>query len=294
MAGSPAAAGLEFVFTRATNQAYSPAPLRQVSALQPNLTMFRMQPSLVLCAVCVWAALAHADDFRVDSKVFVGKESTPRSTNVTLFQGTHVYDFLDSPRQITFYDLDRGRIVLLSPDANAKVEVSKNMLDAFCNSLKHLQHKADDPVLSFALSPQFVEREEKSSDERVFTSKHLTYRVTTMKGLSDGMASQYRAFSDASARLNAMVNRGSLPPFPRMAINEALDASRDLPVKVQFTASSGRLIGGRTVALKSEHEFRARLLDSDLQRIDEAGNLLSGATAVGLTEFLGPGKAAIK
>jgi hypothetical protein len=227
-----------------------------------------------------------ADDFRVDSKVFIGKESLPHSSNVTLFQGAHVYDFLDKPEQITFYDLDRGRIVLVDPQRKVKTEVSSRMLDAFSNTLRHSAGK--DPLLQFALHPTFDIRDDKDGEERVFTSKLITYRVRTATPEMPDMPARYRQFSDLSARLNALVNRGSLPPFARLAVNESLDASGLLPAKVEFAASSGRLIGGHTVALRSQHDFRRRLLDSDLRRIDSAGALLTDSTQVSLGKFLNP------
>ncbi len=233
------------------------------------------------------ASAAKAEDFRVDSKVFVGKETTPHSSNVTLFQGPHVYDFLDKPQQITFYDLERGRIVLVEPQRQIKTEVSSRMLDAFTNTLRH-STASKDPLLEFALHPSFDVRDEKEPAERVFTSKLITYRVRTIEAEIPDMPSRYREFSDLSARLNALVNRGSLPPFSRLRVNESLAESKLLPATVQFTASPGRIIGGHTVALRSQHDFRPRLLDSDLRRIDDAGAVLSDSAHVSLGKFLSP------
>jgi hypothetical protein len=243
---------------------------------------------LVIATVFAFAiqAAVRGEDFRVDSKVFVGKETAPHSTNITLFQGMHVYDFLDTPRQITVYDIKSVRIVLLDPVEQKKCEVSRAMIDAFCDSLVHMAKKTRDPLLEFALRPDFEERDEQ--DERIFSSKYITYRVKLLAAQLDGQATRYRAFSDASARLNALVNRGSLPPFPRMAIDESLAKSGHVPARLQVTISPRRLFGGTTVVLHSEHEFRARLLDSDLRKIEEAGELLAGASQVGLVEYLRP------
>jgi hypothetical protein len=229
-----------------------------------------------------------AEDFRVDSQVFVGKETTPQSTNVTMFHGPHAYDFLNQPRQITFYDLPRGRIVLVDPDRRVKAEVSRATLDAFCNNLKRLEKQTEDPILDFALRPAFEEESDKDTSERVFKSKYVNYRIKPLTAELEGMAGKYRAFSDAAARLNALVNRGSLPPFARLLVNESLDEKGQVPAQVQLTVSSARLVGGRTVLLRSEHEFRPRLLDSDLRKIDEAGELLGSAKLVGLGEYLQP------
>ncbi len=229
-----------------------------------------------------------AEDFRVDSRVFVGKEDAPQSSNVTLFQGAHAFDFLDEPRQIACYDLARGRIVLVDPERRIKAEVSRATLDAFCNNLRHLEKGADDPILRFALRPAFDEQIAEDDTTRVFSSKYVTYEVQPIAEEVAGMASRYHSFSDASARLNALVNRGSLPPFPRLLVNRALETKAQLPAEVQLTVSPARLVGGRTVTLRSEHEFRPRLLDSDLRKIDEAGKLLTNTKTVTLGEYLRP------
>jgi hypothetical protein len=228
-----------------------------------------------------------AADFRVDSKVFVGKETVAHTTNVTLFHGEHVYDFLDRPLQITIYDLHRGRIVLLDPKRRFKAEVTDQMLDSFCESLRRAEHKTQDELLKFALRPTFDERSGQESGERIFSAEFLSYRVKLYEHNVKGMASQYRAFSDASARLNALANHGSLPPFPRLVVNAALDDTGNVPAQIELRIVP-RELGAKTVVLRSQHEFRPRLLDSDLRKIDEAGAQLASATLVRLGEYLRP------
>jgi hypothetical protein len=253
-------------------------------------TLYSLRLPLVALGVSLLiSGNASAEGFRVDSQVFIGKEATPHSSNITLFQAAHVYDFLDQPRQITIYDLARGRIVLVSPDRKLKAEVSEGMLDAFCDNLRHADQQTTDPILRFALGPRFEEQGAESEGQRVFTSKHITYRIKPHDGSSAGMAGAYRKFSDASARLNAFVNRGSLPPFPRLVVNEFLAKSGQLPAEVNLVVSPARLGGGRTVVLKSKHEYRSRLLDSDLRMIDQAGEILASAAPVSLAEYLRQG-----
>jgi hypothetical protein len=247
-------------------------------------------PLLAIALLLLIGETAFAEEFRVDSQVFVGRETKPHSTNATLFQGAHVFDFLDHPRQVTIYDLARGRVVLVNPFRKVKSEVSQAMLDAFCDNLHRAESETTDPVLRFALEPRFEESAAEGDGERVFSSKHISYRIKPLADSSAGLASAYRKFSDASARLNAFVNRGSLPPFPRLVVNEALAKTGQLPAEVHLTVSPGGLSVGRTVVLKSKHEYRWRLLDSDLRMIDEAGEVLAQAALVPLAEYLRQGK----
>jgi hypothetical protein len=73
-----------------------------------------------------------------------------------------------------------------------------------------------------------------------------------------------------------------------LVVNEWLAKERRLPDEVRLAVSPSRL-GARTVVLKSKHAFRARLLDSDLRMIDDAGDMLANAAPVSLTDYLRQG-----
>ena len=115
---------------------------------------------------------------------------------------------------------------------------------------------------SLRLRPAFDERGGKDAGERIFASKYLTYEIKIQREPGTGLSEEYQRFSDASARLNALVNRGSLPPFPRVAVNQSLAAAGQVPISLQVSISPRQLLG-RTVVLRSQHEFHPRLLESD-------------------------------
>jgi hypothetical protein len=240
----------------------------------------------VFASFIVAASTAVAEDFRVDSRVYIGKETTPHNSNTTFFQGAHVYDFLDQPEQITIYDLGRERFVLMDTDRKVRTEITGEMITAFCKSLRVVEAKHNDPLLRFALAPTFDEKEQKDDGPRVFESKFITYRVNASKPEDPTMAARYREFSDWSAKLNSLVNRGSLPPFPRLTLNTSLAKSGQVPDKLQVSLSPRSFLPGRGVTFRSEHEFRPRLLDSDLKKIEHAGELLTSTKRVGLGEYL--------
>ena len=51
---------------------------------------------LLLSMVCASiASSATANDFRIETEIFVEDDSTPASSSLTLFSGTTVYDFLN-------------------------------------------------------------------------------------------------------------------------------------------------------------------------------------------------------
>ncbi len=243
----------------------------------------------ITATILAWIApsRAAADDFRIETKVFAGKEAEPVSENLTLFRGGQVYDFLNKPNEITLFDERHGRVVLLDPVRRVKTEVKMERLLAFSTQLKARCAKQADPFYKFAAEPRFEETLDDASGESVFTSPYWSYRVATIKANTEEVARQYREFSDTEAQLNALVNPGpgSAPPFPRLAINESLFRGRLIPERVQRTFPSHGL-GGKPTIVRSEHSVNWRLLESDQEKINEAGEFLARFIELPLEKYL--------
>jgi hypothetical protein len=228
-----------------------------------------------------------AEEFRIESKVFAGKDDTSTSESLTLFADQRVYDFLSSPSEITVFDFPRGRIVLLDPNRKLRTEMTTDKLNEFTDQLRTRAARQTDALLKFAANPKFDEGHT-DAEWREFASPHMTYRVHPAKPDNVDVVRQYRMFSDWSARLNSMIHPGALPPFPRLAVNAALEQAGEIPESVQLTiAAQNRLVGKPTV-LRSEHELAMRLLPADRKRIDDAGKDLVTFPEVSLEEYLRP------
>ena len=230
---------------------------------------------------------AVADDFRIETKVFAGKEAEPVSEDLTLFRGEQVYDFLSKPREITIFDKPRSRVILLDPVRRVKAEVATERIIAFADELRTWCGKQADPLLKFAAEPSFDQSLDNATGELVFSSPFLTYRISTVKAGSDDIARQYLEFSNSYARLNALTNPGSTPPFPRLKVDEALYLSHAIPTKVQLTLPARSRFGGKPTVVRSEHSVNWRLLESDRQRIQEAEEFLVTFTPLTLERYLG-------
>jgi hypothetical protein len=238
------------------------------------------------------ASRAVADDFRIETKVYAGKDTEPTSENLTLFRGEQVYDFLDKPREVTVFDKPRSRVILLDPARKVKTEVTMERLMAFSDELRTWCGRQSDPLLKFAAEPRFDQSLDSASGELVFTSPFLTYRVATVKAGTDDIALQYKEFSDYYARLNAMTNPGSTPPFSRLKIDEALFLNHAVPEKVQLTMPPRSHFGGKPTIVRSEHRVNWRLLESDQQKIQEAEEYLVTFTPLSLERYLGAARGA--
>ncbi len=188
--------------------------------------------ALVLAGLSQTAA---GEEFRIESKVFTGKEEAPTSESLTLFDDGRAYDFLTDPHEIIVFDVAHGRVVLLDPERKLCTELTTDKLNDFVNQIRVRAARQTDPLLKFAAEPKFDESKEDKGWLK-FASPLITYRVHAVKAENSTVAKQYREFSDWSARLNSMLHPGSLPPFPRLAINSALDrAGGQIPDEVHVT-----------------------------------------------------------
>jgi hypothetical protein len=255
--------------------------------------------SFIICLLLTAAAVtppqrAAADDFRIETKVFVGKDTKdsdePTAETLTLFRGGQVYDFLTKPNEITVFDKPRHRVILLDPVRKVQTEVKSDRLSAFTDQLKLWAAHQTDPLLKFAAVPRFEQTLDGATGEMVFASQFINYRIAARKADNEAIAREYYEFSNSYAMLNALTNPGSTPPFARMAINEALFKTGSLPEKVQVTVASKQRFGKPTV-MRSEHAMHWRLLESDLQKISEADEFLVSFTPLPLESYLRTGQA---
>jgi len=157
--------------------------------MQRTATRFSLPCFLVLLA---HVEVVTAVDFRIESRVFVEKEDEPVSTSTTLFKAGLTYDFLENPRETTFLDPRRGRIVLLDATHGLKTEIRIAQIVEFATQLKLRAAGSEDALLQFLAEPKFQETWDSEGNELVLSSKLMTYRVTPIKAPSAEVAKQYQ------------------------------------------------------------------------------------------------------
>ncbi len=219
-----------------------------------------------LAVLVALTATALADDFRIETKVYVGKNKDVVSQNTTLFHAGYVYDYLAKPAQVAVFDQRGGRFVVLDPTRQLKAEIKTAEVQGLIDRLHDLAAKSSNSFIRFAADPQF-DVEFAESGLLTLSSPHMTYKLETMAAATPQAALQYREFSDWYARFNTMANPGSAPPFPRLSVNAELAKRGLVPVEVQMST--------RTAQVRSEHVVTWRLLDADHRRIAETANQLA-------------------
>jgi hypothetical protein len=227
---------------------------------------------------------AQADDFRIETKVFRGSDSSPVSQNLTLFQAGYVYDYLSDPERIAVFDRAHGRFILLDPARQVKVELKTDDVLVFSEKFHAWAAKSSNGFMKFAADPDF-EVTFAENGQLTLASPHITYRLETVPAKTPETAQQYREFSDWYARFNAMVHLGSTPPFPRLQVNEQLAKRGLVPTEVNLTIPKQATLGVPGVSMRSEHHVSWRLLQRDTARIGETANQLAAFRTVDLAEF---------
>lgn len=243
----------------------------------------RMKPqSLIAAMACLIATTVRADDFCIQSKVYLGSQ-TIQST--TIFRDGATYDFLDQPAEITIFDAPRSRFIVLDPTRKIRTEVTTAQIDEFVQKLKVEALARKVPLLAFLASPEFQESFDDKSGDLTLTSPWVVYRAKTTLPKASPAATQYAEFLNWQTKLNVVIQPGSLPPFPRLELNAALERHKRIPTAVESTRYAQNL-ARKPITLRAEHRIQWQLLDGDLARIQQAEDYRASLELVDLSAYL--------
>ncbi len=225
-----------------------------------------------IAALCLMGAAMSAE-FRIETTVVIGDSAEALSRNTTLFHSAVVYDYLtlgatNSTSETTVFDPGRQRIFLLDPRHRIQSEFAREDIEKFVEWLR--THAAGDanPYLRFLAKPTFEESFDRQTGELRFESPWMTYHLETHLAPSHAVARQYGEFSHWYARLNTMTNPGALPPFARARVNEALEAHRRIPRRVDLVVTPQGSSKDERYELHSDHRVGWELTAEDLRMID--------------------------
>jgi hypothetical protein len=238
---------------------------------------------LALLALSV-AAPALAQEFRVETDVYVGDEEAPVSHTVTLFERSAVYEFVDKPEQVIVYREAAGdhkaEFILLDAATGRRTEIQAERVTRLMEKLAGWAAEQEDPILKFSAKPTFQETYDAESGSLTLANDAWTYRVATVEADDRAALVRYREFTDRYAELTSMLY-STPPPGPRQELNAALAARGVVPVEIR------RVIGGDEKNLvRAVHLFSWRLSRDDRARLDEAQKQLASYDKVDNEEFL--------
>jgi hypothetical protein len=226
----------------------------------------------------------HAEEFRVETEVFVGHQDEPIAENVTLFSSGLVYDFpLVGPEEITVFDPSRGRFVLLDGQRKVKTTLTTDELLKFAAAMKVQAHGMDG-VVAFAANPRFEESLDEETGWLSLAGNVITYRAKCTIPKIPSAVLGYQEFADWYARLNA-TRPGALPPFARMELNRAVAQRQQVPEEVELVVEPKHRFVGRKLVVRSRHIFNWRLSNTDRKRIDKAGTWMAEFQPISFRDY---------
>jgi hypothetical protein len=229
----------------------------------------------VVSTLCA-APPALAQNFRMETDVYVGSRKTPDCQTLTLFTDSMVYDFIyaadeknkDDQKiaEVTVFDMGAGRVVLLDVKKSRKAVLTHEQLVQMTTAMKvHVTDK--DSVYYFAANPKFESNFLEDKLELTLKSASLTYVVKGQKPEQGGAAWRYQEFADWSARLNAC-RAGNLPPFARMELSKDLAERGLLPEEITRTTVAPSRLGNKRVEVRSRHHVNWLISTTDRKRIE--------------------------
>jgi len=234
-----------------------------------------------------------AEEFRIDTEIFIGDEKEPAAEMLTIFSQGLVYDFqLMGPEEITILDAVRGRFTLL--DLGRKVKCGLNVQDVLQQTLSLETQAAEskDALFMFAAAPRFESKVEEATENGQpivrlsLTAKPMEYAVVARPSERPDAVHAFRYFADQFARLNSM-QPGHLPPGARLDLNKALAERNLLPLEITRTILPANPLGKKLV-VRSHHLVNWSLSGEDRKKIDRAGTYLAELSSVSFEDYRTP------
>jgi len=221
--------------------------------------------------------------FRMETEVFVADEPKPVVEYLTLFTESTIYDFrVTKPEEMTVFDLQRNRIVVLDPTSKRKTTISTDEILQFTAAIKAEVNESN-PIFFAAAHPQLESTADDDGSWLTLSSKHLTYRVKGAKPKHASATRRYQEFADWSARLSAM-RLGNLPPFARIELNKVAAERGWVPEEVERVVNPAKL-GQRKQEVHSTHLVNWTLSEDDRKKIEKVGDHLASCREVSISEF---------
>ncbi|MEM7456778.1 MAG: hypothetical protein AAF456_20715 [Planctomycetota bacterium] len=232
-------------------------------------------------------AESSAQEFRIDTDVYLGSGRQPVSHNITLFSDGVIYDFQMSPTtdaapiEIAIFDSRDMSFVLVDPERNMRLEISHVELVKMMEGLR--QQTSQDEKTSFLINDAFVEDLDIATGIVSLESQWIKYRFHGERPQDASILPAYFQFIVNFSQLNASDPR-KLPPFPRMRLNQAIKRYGWIPDTVSVTLEPCELFrDGADITAK--HTLITELSTTDRERIAETKTRWLGTRSVRIGEY---------
>ncbi|MCE9606200.1 MAG: hypothetical protein K8U03_14990 [Planctomycetia bacterium] len=240
---------------------------------------------IVLAVSCVLGCVgeAAAQEFRIESRVFDGKQLVGGSTTVF---AAKTYDFLTDPPEAVVFDAATTRFTLLDDRRKVRCELAMEQVTDFCERLRERSKLSDSSYVKFLATPDFEEQFDAEKRELVLNSAFMVYRAKTVAARDTESLRRYQDFTYRQAQLNTVLNPGSQPPYARLKLHAALADRQVMAEEVTMRRASVVPNFGKT--LRAEHKIAWTLDDADRRRAAEADEHATTYAPLPIAEYLRP------
>ena len=250
---------------------------------------FRLTTCLIAALVLPSAVALEADEFRVETDIYIEGKKDPVLQTLTLFTEGVVYDFLEpGETDITTFEPVRGQFVLLDSQRRVKTTVTTEQILEFTALLKAGAEEDRQSLVDPTLALDW----DKSTGWLTLSSDRLMYRAQGQNPKDPSAVQRYQQFADWYARLNA-VHPSNLPPSGRIELNRAIAEKGWIPHEIERTVTVGKGLGATKHVVRSRHLPIWQLSQSDRDRIDLVGRYKAEFESVSFQEFRQPTQAAV-
>lgn len=235
-----------------------------------------------LLASLTFSAPLSAQEFRIETDVFVDDQKEPVQETLTIFFDGIVYDFLlTGVEEITVFDSQRNRLVLMDERRQVKTELA---MSAILSYTAQMETRLGEPDKQYLLGKE-VRTNVEDGGWLTMANDQVTYRAEGIEPKDPHVAAQYQQFADWYARLNAM-RMGNLPPFMRIQLNAELASKNQIPKTIERTLVQKKGLKKVKQTLCSRHLANWRLSTTDRKMIDRATSNMAAYRTVSFQEYL--------
>ncbi|TWU44873.1 hypothetical protein Q31b_00430 [Novipirellula aureliae] len=206
--------------------------------------------------------------FRVETKIFEGKQAKPAAHHLILFDSGLVYDVpVIDDRFVTIYDSPRSRVILIDRVAKTRTTLTiDDLVRVTAQAKSAAETRSQQERLGILATPEF---DAETNTYRI-SFEDTAYETVVDDSVALDSAIAYGQFADLASRLN-LVRRIGLPPFARMSLNQRIAADGKMPKETTLSIRRGIA----TDRFHAKHEVIKQLSQKDLKQIEEIGSMLA-------------------
>lgn len=257
----------------------------------------RLVVAIIILAILAFQPALEAQEFKVESKVFVGNSKTPATTNIVLFADNVIYDFnygadtSKPPREVVILDKRQRKMILLDMQQKRKLEMFDINVIKVLESVQAMT--AEDPRSEFLVKEQFKESTDLTTGWVTLKSNTIAYQFTGKQPDNVGLLPDYFAYLDNFTRLIASDPK-RIPPFPKLRLNQSIKQLGWFPSEINVSMKPNSLIK-QPFAAKSKQTLTVGLTQADREKIASAKSDWLNYELVNLHTYRGlPGRPSFK